>query len=74
MNIEDEIKKLKRDNLRMNIILTIALGLMCVIAGIDKVIVSRVTKATSEIAQKVGVEFNTKTNSLFGVWEFVSPK
>ena len=74
MTTEEEIKKLKKDNLRMNIILTIALGLMCVIAGIDKVIVTRLTKATSEIAQRSGVEFNVKTNSVFGVWEFMSPK
>ncbi len=74
MNIENEIKKLKRDNLRMNIILVIALGLMGFIGGIDKVVVTRLTKATSEISQKVGVEFQTKTNNLFGVWQIVNPK
>ena len=64
MNIEDEIKKLKKDNLRMNIVLTIALALVCVISGIDKITTTRLTEATSEIAQKVGVDFHCKTNSL----------
>ena len=64
MNTEDEIKKLKKDNLRMNIVLTIALALVCVISGIDKITTTRLTEATSEIAQKVGVDFHCKTNSL----------
>ncbi len=64
MNIEDEIKKLKKDNLRMNIVLTIALALVCVIAGVDKVTTTRLTEKTAEIAKKVGVDFHCKTNSL----------
>ena len=64
MDTEEEIKKLKKDNLRMNIILTIALALVCVIAGVDKVTTTRLTEKTSEIAQKVGVDFHCKTNSL----------
>ena len=74
MNIEDEIKKLKKDNLRMNIVLTVALALMCIIAGIDKVIVTRLTEKTAEVAQKVGVDFQTKTNNVFGVWRSVTPR
>ena len=74
MNIEDEIKKLKKDNLRMNIVLTVALALMCIIAGKDKVIVTRLTEKTAEVAQKVGVDFQTKTNNVFGVWRSVTPR
>ena len=63
MNIEDEIKKLKKDNLRMNIVLTIALALVCVISGVDRVTTTRLTEKTVEIAQKVGVDFHCKTNT-----------
>ena len=69
---EEEIKKIKKDNLRMNIILTIALGLMCLIAGVDRVIITRLTEKTAEIAQKVDVDFHCKTNSLLW-WRVVAP-
>jgi hypothetical protein len=74
MTTEEEIKKLKKDNLRMNIVLTAALALVCIIAGIDKVIVTRLTEKTAEVAQKVGVDFQTKTNNVFGVWKSVTPR
>lgn len=63
MTTEEEIKKLKKDNLRMNIVLTIALALVCVIAGVDKTTTTRLTEKTAEIAQKVGVDFHCKTNT-----------
>ncbi len=72
MTIEEEIKKLKKDNLRMNIILTIALGLVCLIAGLDRITTTRLTEKTAEIAQKVGVDFHCKTNSLLW-YRVVSP-
>ena len=71
MDTEKEIKCVYRHLLRVNIMLTIALILIGA-CGVKSIInTSSTTKALSEVAQKVGVEFPTKTNNVFGVWQIV---
>lgn len=74
MDTEKEIKCVYRHLLRVNIMLTIALILIGA-CGVKSIInTSTTTKALSEVAQKVGVEFPTKTNNVFGVWQIVKPQ
>ena len=74
MDTEKEIKCVYRHLLRVNIMLTIALILIGV-GGVKSIInTTSTTKALSEVAQKVGVEFPTKTNNVFGVWQIVKPQ
>lgn len=74
MDTEKEIKCVYRHLLRVNIMLTIALILIGV-GGVKSIInTTTTTKALSEVAQKVGVEFPTKTNNVFGVWQVVKPQ
>ena len=68
MDTEKEIKCVYMRLLRVNIMLTIALILIGA-CGVKSIInTTTTTKALSEVAQKVGVEFPTKTNNVFGVW------
>ena len=74
MDTEKEIKCVYRHLLRVNIMLTIALILIGA-CGVKSIInTTTTTKALSEVAQKVGVEFPTKTNNVFGVWQIVKPQ
>lgn len=74
MDTEKEIKCVYRHLLRVNIMLTIALILIGA-CGVKSIInTTSTTKALSEVAQKVGVEFPTKTNNVFGVWQIVKPQ
>ena len=74
MDTEKEIKCVYRHLLRVNIMLTIALVLIGA-CGVKSIInTTTTTKALSEVAQKVGVEFPTKTNNVFGVWQIVKPQ
>ena len=54
----------------------ILLGLLCLLACEIKQINfnTRTTTTLSEMAQKVGVDFPTKTNNVLGVWQVVKPK
>ena len=63
-----------RHLLRLDILLVVALILL-VVSGIKDVMVSSwSTKMVSRIAQKVGIDFPTQTNTVFGCWQIVSPK
>ena len=74
MDMEKEIKCVYKHLLRVNIMLTIALILIGA-CGVKSIInTTSTTKALSEVAQKVGVEFPTKTNNVFGVWQIVKPQ
>ena len=74
MDTEKEIKCVYKHLLRVNIMLTIALILIGA-CGVKSIInTTSTTKALSEVAQKVGVEFPTKTNNVFGVWQIVKPQ
>ena len=54
----------------------ILLGLLCLLACEIKQINfnTKTTIALSKVAQKVGADFHTKTNNMFGVWQVVKPK
>jgi hypothetical protein len=54
----------------------ILLGLLCLLACEIKQINfnTKTTIALGDVAQKVGVDFHTKTNNMFGVWQVVKPK
>ena len=69
MNTDTIIKHI----VRMNWI--ILLGLLCLLACEIKQINfnTKTTIALSEVSQKVGVNFHTKTNNMFGVWQVVKP-
>ena len=60
--------------MRMNWI--ILLGLLCLLACEIKQLNfnTKTTVALSEMAQRVGVDFPTKTNNVLGVWQVVKPK
>ena len=56
------------------IVLTMILVLIGTIAVKDIIFTTKTTNKLSEVSQKVGVEFPTKTNNVFGVWKIVKPK
>ena len=56
------------------IVLTMILVLIGTIAVKDIINTTKITNKMSEVSQKVGVEFSTKTNNVFGVWKIVKPK
>lgn len=75
MDNETEImKEIEKWLVRTNIMLLIALVLISVLGVKDIISTTKTTKKLSEVAQKVGVEFPTKTNNVFGVWKIVKPK
>lgn len=75
MNNETEnVKEIEKWLVRTNIMLLIVLVLISVLGVKDIITATRTTKKLSEVAQKVGVEFPTKTNNVFGVWKIVKPK
>ena len=60
--------------LRTNIMILIVLVLISIL-GVNVIIkTTKTTNKMSEVAQKVGVEFPTKTNNVFWVWQTVQPK
>ena len=67
----NEINKLKRKVLELNIILTLTLLLLVVfsIKFIDRD--TKLTVKVLEISQKVDVDFSTKTNNL--IWTSIQP-
>ena len=67
------------DEIKKNIVgmsWIVLLGLLCLLACEIKQINfnTKTTIALSEVAQKVGVDFHTKTNNMFGVWQVVKPQ
>lgn len=66
--------KIVRHLLKIDIMLIIAFILIGV-AGVRGIInTTKQTKALSEVAQKVGVDFPTKTNNVFGLWQIIKPQ
>ena len=72
--MDNETKDVFKHLLRINLMVTIGLILLAIIGIKDIVRTTKTTKALSEVAQRVGVDFPTKTNNVFWVWEVVKPK
>ena len=71
---EMKFKRIEKWLVRTNIMMLIALVLIGIL-GVKVIInTTKTTNKMSEVAQKVGVEFQTKTNNVFGVWKIVKPK
>ena len=71
---EMKFKRIEKWLVRTNIMMLIALVLIGIL-GVKVIInTTKTTNKMSEVAQKVGVEFPTKTNNVFGVWKIVKPK
>lgn len=73
-NETEIINEVEKWLVRTYIVVTMILVLIGILAVKDIIITTRTTKKLSEVAQKVGVEFQTKTNNVFGVWHIVKPK
>ena len=71
---EHEMVKLRRHITGLNWIVLVALTLICAIAIKDMVNTTKSTKALSDVAQRVGVDFPTKTNTVFWTWHIVKPR
>jgi hypothetical protein len=71
--VENAAAKLALRLLRMDLMILWALALIGVFGIKDIINTTKTTKALSEVAQKVGVDFPTKTNNVFGVWQVVKP-
>ena len=71
---EMDTDKLWKHITRMNwvILAALLLILVCEIKYINHN--TRTTMVLSEVAQRVGVDFPTKTNNVLGVWQVVKPK
>ena len=67
MNIENEVKRLKRDNRWMQVIMTLMVLTLLIATVGGKKSDTKLAMKTAEIADKVGVECVTKTNTLFGI-------
>ena len=68
MNIEKEIKSLKRKVFWANMVLLFALFCLASVAINDIIIDNKFIAKTAEISSKVGVECDVKTNNVFGVF------
>ena len=66
-------KRIAKRLVKTNLILLVALALIAAIGIKDLITTTKTTNKLSEVAQKVGVEFPTKTNNVFGVWQVVKP-
>jgi uncharacterized membrane protein len=71
---EDTLTKIAKHIFRMDINILIALVLIGVFGVKGLIDTTRTTKALSEVAQRVGVDFPTKTNNVLWVWQVVKPK
>ena len=72
--MKDESHDTLKHLMRIDIILLITLIAVAVGGIKDLIMVTRTTKTLSEVAQKVGVEFHTKTNNVLGIWQVIKPK
>lgn len=70
---EMKFKRIEKWLVRTNIMLLITLVLISILGVKDIINTTKITNKMSEVAQKVGVEFPTKTNNVFGVWKTVKP-
>lgn len=66
-------KRIAKRLVKTNLILLVALALIAALGIKDLINTTKTTNKLSEVAQKVGVEFPTKTNNVFGVWKVVKP-
>ena len=71
---EMKFKRIEKWLVRTNIMLLITLVLISILGVKDIINTTKTTNKMSEVAQKVGVEFPTKTNNVFGVLKIVKPK
>lgn len=67
MNIENEVKKLKSDMFWLKVIMTFVVLILGVLAVGGNRVHNKSTAKIVEIADKTGVECETKTNTLFGI-------
>lgn len=76
MKTETELifEKVTRHFLRIDIVLLIVLSLIGAFGIKDLINTTKTTKALSEVAQKVGVDFPTSTNNVLGVWQVIKPR
>ncbi len=72
--MNNETKDVLKHLFQINLIVTIGLLLLAIIGIKDVVRTTKTTKALSEVAQRVGVDFPTQTNNVLWVWEVVKPK
>ena len=72
--MDNETKDIFKHLFRINLIVTVGLILLGIIGIKDIVRTTKTTKALSEVAQRVGVDFPTQTNNVLWVWEVVKPK
>jgi hypothetical protein len=72
--MNNETKDVFKHLFRINLIVTVGLLLLAIIGIKDIVRTTKTTKALSEVAQRVGVDFPTQTNNVLWVWEVVKPK
>ena len=70
----NETKDVVKHLFRINLIVTVGLLLLAIIGIKDIINTTKTTKALSEVAQRVGVDFPTQTNHVLWVWEVVKPK
>lgn len=71
---EMKFKRIEKLFVWTYIVLTMILVLIGTLAVKDIINTTKITNKMSEVSQKVGVEFPTKTNNVFGVWKIVKPK
>ena len=71
---EMKFKRIEKWLVQTNIMILITLVLISILGVKDIINTTKITNKMSEVAQKVGVEFQTKTNNVFWVWNTVKPK
>jgi flagellar biogenesis protein FliO len=71
---ETTFNRISKRLVTTNLLLLVALVLVAALGVKDLINTTKTTKKLSEVAQKVGVEFPTKTNNVLGVWQVVKPK
>ena len=71
---EMKFKRIEKWLVQTNIMILITLVLISILGVKDIINTTKTTNKMSEVAQKVGVEFQTKTNKVFGGWKIVKQK
>ena len=70
---EKQLGKIVKSLIKLDLFIIIAFVLIGALGIKSLTSTTKTTKALSEVAQKVGVDFPTKTNTLFGTWQVVRP-
>ena len=70
----NEMAGLRRHITRLNWVVLGILMLICAMGIKDVILLTKTTATLSEVSQKVGVDFPTKTNNLFWTWHVVKPR